>query len=220
MNNIKIKGSLKMNKYRVLYIVVIQVITLLFIDCDSKETNIKVGDEYINSIMAHRNEKDSLMSVEEHSPFNRDTTVEFSPLKYYEPDSAFLFKSKLYRYDPQDTVEILGTKGEIRQVIKEGYTKLDFEETEYRVNVYKGFGPNSVAYHSIWFTDKTTGEETYGVGRYLDFEMNEDPDFVYDIDFNYAYNPYCSYSARFSCPIPREEDYLDLLIEAREKNFH
>lgn len=220
MNNIKIKGSLKMNKYRVLYIVVIQVITLLFIACDSKETNIKVDDEYLNSIMDRRNEKDSLMRVEEHSPFNRDSTVEFSPLKYYEPDPAFLFKSKLYRYDPQDTVEILGTKGEIRQVIKEGYTKLDFEETEYRVNVYKGFGPNSVAYHSIWFTDKTTGEETYGVGRYLDFEMNEDPDFVYDIDFNFAYNPYCSYSAKYSCPIPREEDYLDFLIEAGEKNFH
>ena len=220
MNNFKNKSFLKMNEYRVLYIVVIQVIILLFIACDSKETSLKVNDEYLNSMMDHRNEKDSLMRVEEHSPFNRDSTVEFSPLKYYEPDPTFLFKSKLYRFDPQDTVEILGTKGEIRQVIKEGYTKLYFEETEYRVNVYKGFGPNSVAYHSIWFTDKTTGEETYGVGRYLDFEMNEDPDFVYDIDFNFAYNPYCSYSAKYSCPIPREEDFLDFLIEAGEKNFH
>ena len=199
---------------------VIQFIILLIVACDSKETQIEVDEEYINGIVAHRNEKDSLMSVEEHSPFNRDTTVEFSPLKYYVPDPAFLFKSKLFLYDPQDTVEIFGTKCEIRQVIKEGYIKLDFEETEYRVNVYKGFGSNGVAYHSIWFTDKTTGEETYGVGRYLDFEMNEDPNFVYDIDFNYAYNPYCSYSAQYSCPIPREEDYLDFLIEAGEKNFH
>jgi len=220
MNDIKIKGSLKMNKYRVLNFAVIQMITLLFIGCSSNESKIVVDDEYINSILNHRNEKDSLMRFEEHSPFNRDTTVEFSPLKYYLPDPAFLFKSKLNHYDTQDTVEILGTKGEIRQVIKEGYVKLDFEETEYRVNVYKGFGSNGAAYHSIWFTDKTTGEETYGVGRYLDFEMNENPNFVYDIDFNYAYNPYCSYSAKYSCPIPREEDYLDFLIEAGEKNFH
>jgi len=199
---------------------VIQFIVLLIVACDFKETQIEVDEEYINSIMAHRNEKDSLMSVEEHSPFNHDTTVEFSPLKYYEHDPAFLFKSKLYTYSPQDTVEILGTKGEIRMVIKEGYVRLDFEDIEYRVNVYKGFSPAGLAYHSIWFTDKTTGNDTYGVGRYLDFEMNENPDFIYEIDFNLAYNPYCSYSAKYSCPIPREEDYLDFLIEAGEKNFH
>ena len=209
-----------MNKNKFLYIIVIQIIILLFTACNSKETNIDVDDDYINSILAHRNEKDSTMRVDLHSPFNRDTTVEFSPLKYYEPDPAFLFKSILFRYDPPDTVEVLGTKGETRQVIKEGFVKLDFEETEYRVNIYKGFSRSGEAYYSIWFTDKTTGEETYGVGRYIDFEMNEDLDFVYDIDFNYAYNPYCSYSAKFSCPIPRKEDFLDFYIEAGEKNFH
>jgi len=43
---------------------------------------------------------------------------------------------------------------------------------------------------------------------------------LYHIDFNFAYNPYCAYSAKFSCPIPRKEDYLDFYIEAGEKNFH
>jgi len=170
--------------------------------------------------LAHRNEKDSTMRIGLHSPFNRDSTVEFSALNYYEPDPVFLFKSKLFRYDPPDTVEILGTKGEIRQVIKEGFVKLDFEGTEHRVNIYKGFSRSGVAYYSIWFTDKTTGDETYGVGRYIDFEMSENTDSVYAIDFNYAYNPYCAYSAKYSCPIPRKEDYLDFLIEAGEKNFH
>ncbi|MBT8387783.1 MAG: DUF1684 domain-containing protein [Ignavibacteria bacterium] len=209
-----------MNRNKPFWIFKILLAALILVSCNSSEINNSIDDEYVNIILDQRNEKDSLMSSELHSPFNRDTTVEFSPLKYFTPDPVFLFKSKLYRYNAQDTVEILGTKGEIRQVIKEGYVKFDFEGTEFRVNVYKGFGPNGVAYHSIWFTDKTTGEETYGVGRYLDFEMNEDPDFVYDIDFNYAYNPYCSYSAMYSCPIPREEDYLDFQIEAGEKNFH
>ena len=209
-----------MNKNKIVYFVVIQIIILLFVACNSKETHIEIDDDYLNSILTHRSEKDSSMRFEVHSPFNRDTTVEFSPLKYYEPDPAFLFKSKLFQYNPPDTVEVLGTKGEIRQVIKEGFLKLDFEGKEYRVNVYKGFSPNGLAYHSIWFTDKTTGNDTYGVGRYLDFEMNEGQDFVYDIDFNLAYNPYCSYSAKYSCPIPRKEDYLDFLIEAGEKNFH
>jgi hypothetical protein len=75
-------------------------------------------------------------------------------------------------------------------------------------------------YYSIWFTDKTTGKDTYGVGRYLDFELKDDPEFIYTIDFNRAYNPYCAYSSLFTCPIPRAEDYIDMEIEAGEKNFH
>ncbi|HEX9251924.1 MAG TPA: DUF1684 domain-containing protein, partial [Ignavibacteriaceae bacterium] len=53
-------------------------------------------------------------------------------------------------------------------------------------------GPQGQSYYSIWFTDKTTGKETYHVGRYLDFELNDDPEFVYELDFNRAYNPYCA----------------------------
>lgn len=210
----------KISRIKFFNIVFIQILILILIACNSKDTNIDIPDNYVINVLASRSEKDSSMQFDLNSPFNRDTTIEFSPLKYYEPDPTFLFKSKLFRYDSQDTVQILGTKGEVRKVIKEGYVKLKIEETEYRVNVYKGFGRNGVVYHSIWFTDNTTGKETYGVGRYLDFEMNDNPDYIYEIDFNYAYNPYCAYSAMYSCPIPSEEDYLDLRIEAGERNFH
>ncbi|MGE5401501.1 MAG: DUF1684 domain-containing protein, partial [Ignavibacteriales bacterium] len=66
----------------------------------------------------------------------------------------------------------------------------------------------------------TTNDETYGVGRYLDFEKNENPDYVYTIDFNLAYNPYCAYSPNYSCAIPTKDDYVDLAIRAGEKKFH
>ncbi len=71
-----------------------------------------------------------------------------------------------------------------------------------------------------WFTDKTTGNETYPVGRYLDFELNNDPEFIYKLDFNRAYNPYCAYSDLYTCAIPTKEDYLDFEIKAGEKTFH
>src|SRR3972149_1491942 len=60
----------------------------------------------------------------------------------------------------------------------------------------------------------------FGVGRYLDFELNADKDFLYTIDFNLAYNPYCAYSADYTCAIPTKEDYVDLKIEAGEKKYH
>ena len=89
------------------------------------------------------------------------------------------------------------------------------------VNIYETLARDKVTkYYSIWFTDKTTNNESYGVGRYVDFELNNKPDFIYTVDFNYAYNPYCAYSSEFSCAIPTKKDYLEIAIEAGEKKFH
>ena len=69
----------------------------------------------------------------------------------------------------------------------------------------------------IPFADSTSGEDTYGAGRYL--ELGEIKNDRVVIDFNYAYNPYCAYSIDFSCPLPPAENYLAVAIEAGEKNY-
>lgn len=197
---------------------------ITLIGCNSKnneDSNSNQLDEnYLIEIQNERTLKDSSMRYDPFSPFNRDPEAEYAELNYFEPNGDFLFSSKLYEYDPKDTVDVYGTRGELRRVIRYGYVVLDYKGDEHKVNVYKAFGSDGTVYFSIWFTDKTTGKETYGVGRYLDFEKEDDPEFVYQIDFNKAYNPYCAYSAKFTCPIPREEDYIDIEIKAGEMNFH
>jgi len=210
------------NKHTIFSLVVISI-AILFAYCNEKQADLsefKPDDEYVSALLMERAQKDSSMQFEPHSPFNRDSKVKFSPLKYFEPTTEFIFRSKLFFYETQDTVDVYGTKGELRRVIKLGYVKLNYKDVEHRINVYKAFSRNGAIYYSLWFTDKSTGEETYGVGRYLDFELNEDKEHVYTIDFNKAYNPYCAYSSAFTCPIPREEDYIDMRILAGEKNFH
>ena len=86
--------------------------------------------------------------------------------------------------------------------------------------MYSSIARDSSIYHSIWFTDKTTNNETYGVGRYLPFDLNQDKNYKYTIDFNLAYNPYCAYSSDYSCAIPSKEDYIDLAIKAGELKYH
>ena len=39
------------------------------------------------------------------------------------------------------------------------------------------------------------------------------------LDFNLSYNPYCAYSAEYSCPLPPAENYLATAIPAGEKNY-
>jgi len=205
-------------------IFIIAVVMTLQFGCQTKngeETNSNPLDEnYLTELLNERTLKDSSMRHDPFSPFNRDTKAEYSELNYYEPVSEFIFTSKLYKYDTIDTVDVFGTRGELRRVLKLGYVELNYRNDEHKVNMYKAFGRDGAAYYSIWFTDKTTGKETYGVGRYLDFEYEDDTDKIYTIDFNRAYNPYCAYSAEFTCPIPREEDFIDIEIKAGEKNFH
>jgi hypothetical protein len=202
-------------------LIIILFLTLLVTEaCKENHTDDPEMKAYIDSLIIERKEKDYSLQFDINSPFNRDTTVTFKPLNYYEPNPDFVFKSKLFKFEVQDTVAILGTKGETRPAILLGFLELKKDDKVHRINVYQSFSRTGEPYYSIWFTDQTTGTETYGVGRYLDFELNDHPEFVYTIDFNRAYNPYCAYSALFTCPIPRVEDYIDMEIEAGEKNFH
>ena len=72
-------------------------------------------------------------------------------------------------------------------------------------------GPNLF----VPFLDQTSGTETYGAGRYLDIEPDEDG--TYALDFNLAYHPSCVYDVRFSCPLTPAENRLDTRIEAGER---
>ena len=75
-------------------------------------------------------------------------------------------------------------------------------------------------YLALMFTDKTTGDQTYHAGRYVDLAIGDINDGKVVIDFNKAYNPYCAYiKGKYSCPIPPRENYLPVAIEAGEKNF-
>ena len=56
------------------------------------------------------------------------------------------------------------------------------------------------------FLDATSGRETYGAGRYLDLEPEDDG--TYALDFNLAYHPYCVYAESYSCPLTPAENRL------------
>lgn len=197
------------------------LLPILFLFITSCEKNYSPKQkEYIASIEKQRQEKDDYMKNDPNSPFNFKGKIEFHPLKYFDIDPNFVFQSKLYEYPQKDTISVFGTKGEERKAIRYGYIKFEYDKKTYRLKVYEGSAKSGEKYYSIWFTDLTTNDESYGVGRYLDFEINADKNFIYTVDFNLAYNPYCAYSSDYTCAIPTEEDFIDLKIEAGEKKFH
>jgi uncharacterized protein len=103
------------------------------------------------------------------------------------------------------------------------YGKLLFtiNDTVLQLTVYQSVQQNPLYknYLFIPFTDVTTGDETYGSGRYIDIETSDIKNNMVTIDFNKAYNPYCAYSTGYNCPIPPRENYLVVAIKAGEKTF-
>jgi len=100
-----------------------------------------------------------------------------------------------------------------------GYIYFMVDSTEQRLTVYQNMALSKKDgykdYLFIPFRDGTTRSETYGGGRYLDCRIPKGKELL--IDFNLAYNPYCAYAHRYSCPIPPEENNLTVRIEAGEK---
>lgn len=72
------------------------------------------------------------------------------------------------------------------------------------------------------FRDATSGGETYGAGRYLldtakSADLGADAEGRLILDFNFAYQPSCSYDPQWSCPLPPRENWLTIPIRAGER---
>jgi uncharacterized protein len=105
------------------------------------------------------------------------------------------------------------------------YGRLDFmiDGKEFLLYVYQGKDLMQTEqykdYLFVPFTDATTGNESYGSGRYLEFYKKDIENNTVQLDFNKAYNPYCAYATGFKCPVPPRENRLSISIKAGEMNF-
>jgi uncharacterized protein (DUF1684 family) len=74
-------------------------------------------------------------------------------------------------------------------------------------------------YLFVPYTDLTSGNKSYGGGKYLDFLLEDIQNNTLLIDFNKAYNPYCAYATGYNCPVPPRENDLPVAIKAGEMDF-
>lgn len=117
------------------------------------------------------------------------------------------------------------TTGKIKKVFRVyGILHFIIHDTALKLHIYQSQRqfqePEYDGYLFIPFTDKTTGEESYETGRYIDLYMKELESADFYLDFNKAYNPYCAYIIdKYNCPIPPKENYLPAAIRAGEMKF-
>lgn len=172
-----------------------------------------------NNYSESREAKDKFFKEDPDSPLLDEDKGSFSELNYYEPDSKYKFTGQIQKYEEQEIVEMLTSTSELRNFYKYGYFKFEIDGNDYSIQLYKEVdqNPSGESSYFIPFKDLTNESETYPAGRYLDIPRSESD--IITIDFNEAYNPYCTYSPYYSCPLPPFENHLKVAIRAGEKNF-
>jgi hypothetical protein len=145
--------------------------------------------------------------------------AEFKGMQWFPPDLEYRFELPLTANPNPDTVIILSTRGNQRRAVRVGWFDFKVGGKKCRLEASRllepGVGESDIG---IFFRDRTSGRETYGIGRYLDPVALPDGRFV--VDFNMAYNPACAYSDHYNCPIPPKANDLKVAIKAGEKDSH
>lgn len=176
-------------------------------------------DEWKAQIERECKEKDVFFAEHWQSPIPPQDRAEFSGLDYYPPDTDLRFEIELHEHGEKPTVRMAYTKGEERDFVRWGEFRFEIGGEVCVLQAYKSDSEEEQLF--VPFRDATSGQETYGAGRYLDLNAarNRTADGKWILDFNRAYNPWCVYSEQYTCPFVPQENWLTVPIRAGEKNY-
>lgn len=156
------------------------------------------------------------------SPLLKKDRLYFTGLDFFPVDSAYFVQAKLIRTPDEKPFEMPTTTARRPKYVKYGELIFTIQGKNLKLNVYQNVDmPRNPLYKDnlfLPFTDRTSGVESYGGGRYIDLKIPAGD--TIDIDFNKAYNPYCAYNPRYSCPLVPNENDLNIEIRAGVKKFH
>jgi len=151
---------------------------------------------------------------------NKDTAA----VRFYPVDPSYRVVASVEKLVQQPFFPMATSDNRAKDAVKYArvtFTLLGKEYTlyAYQLSVLLNSNKNKDNFF-IPFTDGTSGHNSYGGGKYIDFMTgNITPGNRLVIDFNKSYNPYCAFRTGYSCPIPPKENELPVEIKAGEMNF-
>lgn len=159
-----------------------------------------------------RAQKDEFFRTHPQSPLTPEQQQAFAALRYFPEHPDLRFEAVVEPLPEQDEIIMQTSTGDERLYTRYGRFQFTVDGQEAALTIYAD-------QHGFFlpFVDALAGTESYGAGRYLEPQQIDDQTFL--IDFNLAYNPYCAYNERWSCPLTPFENRLSVPIRAGEKLF-
>lgn len=144
----------------------------------------------------------------------------FDGLRFYPINLKFRVEAEFIR-TPNEIPFLMPTSTErTPEYVKYGEAHFTIDNEGFVLSLFQNTKLSEEVDNNYLFlpvTDLTSGDGSYGGGRYLDLNIPEGNRII--IDFNKAYNPYCAYNPKYSCPIPPPENDLLIRIEAGVKDY-
>ena len=137
----------------------------------------------------------------------------FKGIERFPVNEDWRINAKYEAYNPPKKIYVPNVLGQISEEPSPGAVVFTKDNQTYRLDAID-------AGDRLWFilADATSGEETYGGGRFL-YTDKADSNGIVIVDFNKAYDPPCVLTKFATCPLPPKENYLSLRITAGEKMY-
>lgn len=182
-------------------------------------SNLTFSQHNEKEVLKYQKELNDSYLNPESSPLKEDELKDFKGLSFYPYNEKFVVKATLEKLENQPVFK-MPTSGTNKPDYKRyGILHFTIDNKKFQLEVYqnldlikrKGYKKHLF----LPFIDETSGNETYGAGRYLDIEIPDGSEIV--LDFNKAYHPYCAYTIGYSCPITPDVNFLKTEILAGVK---
>lgn len=145
----------------------------------------------------------------------RDTKApllyEFKDIEMFPINEDWKFTATFEEYNPPKVISLPTQIGTVVEEPSPGAVVFEKDGNTYRIDAVD-------AEKRLWliFADETSGEQTYGAGRYLYIDKPDSTGKTI-VDFNLAYNPPCVFTKYATCSFPPKQNFLKLRITAGEK---
>jgi uncharacterized protein (DUF1684 family) len=143
------------------------------------------------------------------------TRTGFKRIDYWPAEADWVVTGKFVPHPAGKTIPIANIIGTTDQVPNPGVVEFERDGQVFRLEALDEGGDELF----LVFADRTSGKGSYPAGRFLD-APRPDAQGRMRLDFNKAYNPPCAFTAFATCPLPPNENRLDLAIQAGEKTYH
>jgi len=186
----------------------------LLLNCGDKK-------RYHNDLTPFQKEINDFFKDASVTPLKKRDLKDFKGLDFFTFDSTYVVIAKLIKTPKEKSFKMKTTTDRFVEHIKHGIVSFELLGNSYNLNMNIYRNLENIDEHRDYlflpFLDDTNGNESYGGGRYINLDIPTGDSLV--IDFNSAYNPYCVYDEKYSCPIVPRENYLPIEIKAGVKAF-
>ncbi len=138
----------------------------------------------------------------------------FNGLQYFPVRADWHIQARFEPYNPEHRIPIVNILGMEQEMISPGALVFEREGRTWRLDAIREAGDEDLF---VMFSDATSGKQTYGAGRFMYVELPQG-DRV-DVDFNEAFNPPCAFTDFATCPLPPQQNRLDLTVDAGELKY-